>query len=138
MPKQYTLTMLPGMQGWKPEIVAADVVSPPGPGEIKIAYGATVQPHRQLEIINGWAWLWSGVRDRGLLNEQFVGAVLFTGAPIDSLTAENRKTSSTIGDFDPDEVFLGIGIGIASDTNGATQMLDSGFRMLREFAKENP
>jgi len=138
MAKNYTLTMLPNMQGWKPEIVAADLVAPVGANNISVSYGDDVEPHRQVEIINGWKWLWHGVRDRNLLNSQFVGAILLTGAPINSLVEASRKTSSTGGDFDDNDLLLSIGTGIAVDSNGATQMLDSGFRMLREYAKENP
>lgn len=137
MAKHFTLTMLPGQQGWKPAVVETDLVAPVDPNDIAISFGDAVEEHRAVEIMNGWEWLWGGVRDRGLLNEQFVGAVLLTGAPINSLVDASRKTSSTGGDFDENDVFLSIGANIAADTNGATQMLDSGFRMLREYANEN-
>ena len=140
MARQYTITMMPQGQGWKPEITAADAITPPGPNEMIIAYGDSVAPHRALEIQNGWKWLYHGIRERGLLNAQFVGNLLLTGAPINSLTTPNRKTSGVTGDFAADEIFVGMGTGIATGKigSGATQMLDSGMRMLREYARENP
>ena len=140
MAKQFAIEMLPDWQGWKPGIIETipDPIASPIATQIVVGYGAAVEPHRQLEIINGWKWLWEGVRDRNLLDAQFKGAILISGAPINSLTALNRKTSSTTLDFGADDVFIALGVGVTAHRFGATQILDSGFQMLREFAKENP
>ena len=141
MARSYTITMQPNGQGFKPEITPSDAaLAPPGPNEMLIAYADGVATHRLLEIQNAWKWLWHGIRDRNLLDVQFVGSLLITGVPVDSITEQARKTSSTIGDFVAGDVLVSIGLGVSTGSigRGATQMLDSGFRMLREFAKENP
>ena len=140
MAKQFAMQMIPGMQGWKPGVIVSvpDPVASVVSDQILIGYGPLVEPHRQLEMINGWEWLWAGVRDRNLLDDQFHGAILLTGAPINSITTANRKTSSITDDFNDDDIFLAIGVDVTLHQKGATQMLDSAFRMLREYAKENP
>ena len=140
MAKQFAMQMLPDRQGWKPGTIVSvpDPVASVVSDQILIGYGPLVEPHRQLEMINGWKWLWAGVRDRNLLDDQFHGAILLTGAPINSLVDASRKTSSITDDFNDDDIFLAIGVDITSDRFGATQILDSGFQMLREYAKENP
>ena len=133
--------MQPNGQGFKPEVTPSDAaLAPPNANSMLIAYADGVSPHRQLEIINGWKWLWEGIRERNLLDSQFVGSLLITGAPVNQLVTEFRKTSSIIGDFVAGDVLVSIGLGVSTGSigRGATQMLDSGFRMLREFAKENP
>ena len=141
MARSYTITMLPNGQGFKPEITPSDAaLAPPGPNSLLVAYADGVATHRTLEIINGWKWLWHGVRDRNLLDVQFVGSLLITGAPVNQLVENFRKTSSNIGDFIAGDILISFGSGISTGAigRGATQMLDSGMRMLREFAKENP
>ena len=140
MAKQFAMQMLPDWQGFKPEILETvpDPIASPIADQIVVGYGVAVEPHRQLEIINGWEWLWAGVRDRNLLDDQFHGAILITGSPINSLVEASRKTSSSTLDFGADDVFIALGVGVTSHRFGATQILDSGFRMLREYAKENP
>ena len=141
MARSYTITMQPNGQGFKPEITPSDAaLAPPAADSMLVAYADGVEPHRTLEIINGWKWLWHGVRDRNLLDEQFVGSLLVTGAPVNSLVEANRKTSSDVGDFVAGDVLIAIGTGISTGAIGrsANQMLDSGMRMLREFARENP
>lgn len=139
MAKQFALEMLPDRQGWKPGTIETvpDPVAEPIADQIVIGYAVGVEPYRQLEIINGWKWLWAGVRDRNLLDVQFHGAALISGAPINSLVIANRKTSSNVLDFGEGDVFIALGVDVTTDRVGATQLLDSGFRMLREFAKEN-
>jgi hypothetical protein len=141
MARQYTITMMPNGQGWKPEVTPSDAAAAaPGVNEMSIGYADDVETHRTLEMHNGWRWLWNGVRDRNLLDVQFVGSLLLTGANINSLTESNRRTSSDILDFATGDVWIGVGAGVSTGAIGrsANQMLDSGFRMLREYAKENP
>ena len=105
MAKQFTMTLGADLQGNPANIVEGDLVAPTAADEITIAIGDTVGIHRCVEINNGWKFLWNGVRDRGLLNTQFVGAVLLTGVDIDDMGEANRRTSSTPADFgDNDEI----------------------------------
>lgn len=139
MAKQFTMDILAKNGPDKLGIVETDAVVDPGPAEIAIGFGDSVPEHRALEIINGWKWLWNGVRDRGLLDDQFSGALLITGAQIDSITESNRRTSSTVGDFAADDIFVAVGTGVATEAGlgrSATVMLESGFENLREFANE--
>ena len=140
MAKQFTMDILAKNGSDKLSVVETDVLAAPGPSEIVIAIGDTVPEHRALEIMNGWEFLYEGIRDRGLLDDQFSGAILISGASVDSLTENNRRTSSTIGDFNDDDVLVGVGLNVATEGGlgrSATVMIDAGFRQLREYANEN-
>lgn len=140
MAKQFSVDVVTKQHADKLEIVETDVVADPGPNFISIAFGDDVPEHRAVEILNAWRWLWNGVRDRGLLDAQFVGAILITGVGIDHLNVTDRRTSSTVGDFATDDVLLTVGAGVATgpDTGRtATNRLESGFAKLREYANEN-
>ena len=137
MAKQFTLVMLPSRQGFKPNTVVTEPVALPAADEIVIARGDLVHPSRGVEIINGWKWLWHGVRERNLLDVQFLGATLVTSVSIESITSLDRRTSSDLVSTTDTDITLMIGSGITGAGRvGATQLLDSGFRMMREFAKE--
>lgn len=140
MAKQFTVDVVTKWHADKLEIVESDVLSDPGPNEIKIGFGNDVEIHRAVEILNAWKWLWAGVRDRNLLDGPFSGAILITGSDINHLNENERRTSSTVGDFLAGDVLLGVGANVANTPElgkGATLRIDSGFEALRDYAKEN-
>ena len=138
MAKQFTMVMLPDRQGSKITVSEQAIVALPAADEIILARGDLVHPARQLEIMNGWKWLWHGVRDRNLLDVQFLGAILVTSVSIESITEEDRRTSSNLDTTLDTDITLMMGSGVTgAGRAGATQIFDSAFRMIREFAREN-
>ena len=97
---------------------------------------ANVPLHRQLEIVDAWYWLWNGVRDRNLLDSQFAGSKVYSGAPIDDLTIPGRKTASVISFFTADDVVIGLGASVTGAFKGAVVPLESAFEKLREISLE--
>lgn len=91
---------------------------------------------RQLEIDNGWRWLWNGVRDRNLLDIQFNGALLYTAVPLDNIVAAGRKTSSQFLDVEAGDIGLGISAETTALFRGAVTPLEVAFQQLRDRARE--
>ena len=102
--------------------------------EVAIYFGASVSPHRQVEIMGAWAMLWNGIRDRNLLDNQFFGAVVYSGVSIDSITEANRRTESSVASFNADDVMIGIDDTVTAALRGATVMYESAFESLRDNA----
>ena len=97
---------------------------------------ANVPLYRQVEIVNAWQWLWNGVKDRNLLDVQFAGSTLYSGASVDNITASNRRTESTIASFDPEDIAIGMGATVTGLFKGAVVPLASAFEQLREAAMQ--
>ena len=54
----------------------------------------TVDIGRRLEILEGWRWLWNGLRDRDILaGGNFAGILVFSSCPVNGLREEERKTT---------------------------------------------
>jgi len=106
-----------------------------GANEISVYIGNNVSEARQVEFVAAWRWLYNGVRERNLLDAQFKGFILYTGASIDSLTTTDRRTESTIASFTDDDVVLGIG----SAVTGLGERVDiaEAFKALGNFALES-
>ncbi len=138
MAKQFTLSMLPSRQGFKPAVVETAIVALPLVDEIVLARGDLVHHSRQLEIMNGWRFLWNGVRDRAILDVQFLGAVLVSSVGINNIGETDRRTSSDLVSTTDNDITLMMGSGVTgAGRASATQLFESGFQMLREFAREN-
>ena len=105
-------------------IVVQDTIIAVPSDRIAVYIGDAVDPGRQNEIINGWKWLWAGVRDRGLLEDgnSFAGAILYTAASINSLTEYNRRTATDTGFFNDDDVMLGLGDAITGSFGAVDQL----------------
>ena len=115
-------------------IVISDTPAELTANQIGVYALADVSLRRQNEIINGWKWLFDGVRERNLIDDggAFAGAVLYTYASIDSLTVGNRRTSSALIDLNADDVGIGMGTGVTAGANGRTMQLDNAFGFLAE------
>lgn len=128
-------TMLPNRQ-ISNIIVTEGVAAEVGANDIAIYALDNVPLYKQLEIFNAWRWLWNGVRDRNLLDSQFVGAILYTYSNINILTENDRRTSSALIDLNPEDVVIGIGLNVTTDFRGAVTPLETGFEKLRHAALE--
>jgi len=100
--------------------------------------GDDVGMHREVEINNGFRWLWNGIRDRDLLNPDLSDPTygpLYSAAPVDQLVEEFRLTSwNDITGIN--SVMIGIGIGINVFALRGSQMVESAFQMLTEYYRE--
>ena len=138
MAKQWKLTftdLTPNFMPDRSTLEVVDIGIQFAVNEISIYIGDSVSEYRQNEIVNGWKWLVDGIRERSLLvAPPFRGAALITGASIDSLTEQNRRTSSDVGDFNADDVMVGIGANVTA--LGDTMVIDNAFRLLSQFAVE--
>ena len=104
--------------------------------EVALYANVDVPTYRQLEISDGWEWLWAGIRDRNLLDDQFAAAVLYTMVDIDQLTTENRRTSSVFAEILANDIAIGIGINVTTLFHGAVIPLDSTILKLRDWARD--
>lgn len=136
MAKQWTMQVLAGGRPSPNRAGAAYV--PTGVAvaadSISLYIGDTVSPARQVEIVDGWKWLYQGVRDRNLLDAQFKGAVLYTASDINKMTTADRRTSSDLVTYTDNDVILAIGAGVTA--LGEHVAIEEAFRILRHFALE--
>jgi hypothetical protein len=116
-------------------IVVSDTLIAVPADRIAVYAGDNVDLGRQNEIINGWKWLWTGVRDRNLLDVQFNGNVLYSGAAIDSLTEYNRRTASVVTSFTDDDIIIGLGNAVTGAAGGAIDQLKVAFDKLASAAR---
>ena len=119
----------------KPDFTTSNVLSNPASNEVKIHIADGVDIFRRVEILEGWRWLWNGIRDRALLDVQFKDARITSAVPVNDISIEARKTASDPTVIvDPGDIIISIGADVTND--GATQKLESVFQSLRNFAKE--
>jgi len=141
MAKQITITVMPNRQADKRSCVASQAVGavlPAAPDNCVIYLGDDVAMHRKVEIHEGLRWLWNGIRDRDLLNpatSQPGFGPLYSAAPVNRLVEEFRLTSWTdVSGINSTMIAIGIGNNLFGE--GATNMHESAFTMLREYLTE--
>lgn len=130
--------LLPDKDGRKANISSVAILQDVIAGQVSVAIGDSVPKHRALETLNGWRWLWNGLRDRNLLTITNVGTgPIYTYADIDSLTEFNRRTTWTGAvAIQANDIVLMIHNDVAQGVQ-ATVMLESAVAMLIQFCKEN-
>jgi hypothetical protein len=134
MAKQWTMPFLPAKEGNKLLATYVDTGSVPvADDNITIYIGDDVPFYPQSTYIDGWIWLYNGVVDRLLLDGPFNGAVLYTGADYQNLTANNRRTESLIASFTTTDVVIGLGLNVTA--TGSTVMLQNAVYDLVDFAR---
>lgn len=128
--RQWNLTFLPWNDGNKQtgEYIVNGVA--PAADDISIYLGNEIQFQRQVEITNLWRWLAHQVKEQHRLPLSS-GGPLFAGCVI---TGDDYRTSSSLDDFDDDDLVIGIGSNVAAEPY--TNILDNGFRVLIDFALE--
>jgi hypothetical protein len=133
---QWVATYTPALDSTKMDMAYVGTGAEVTANQVALYLGDTVPTYRQLEIIDGWRWLFQGIKERNLLDDgAFVGALLYTGSNINELmTAENRRTSSTFADFLTEDVFIGLGTAVTAA--GDFESLYAIFEQLRQFALE--
>ena len=135
---QLRIPVLPDRQADKREITVATVAADVASGEVSVLIGGSVQPHRAVEILNGWRWLWNGIRDRDLLTiTNGTSGPIYSYAQIDRLTEENRRTTWTGAvDIQVDDIAIAIHNDVAQQLR-ATNMIESAVAMLCDYCREN-
>jgi len=141
MAKQIIIAVTPDRQADKLSCVASQAVGdvlPAAPDNCVIYMGDDVAMHRKLEVLEGLRWLWNGIRDRDLLNpitSQPDFGPLYSAAPIDRLVEAFRLTSwNNVSGINSTMIAIGIGINLFGE--GATNMHESAFAMLRDYLRE--
>jgi len=132
MTLQIHANLLDNRQVNKEDVVIEDVAAAlPADGSLILYIGDTVAQYRQNEIMNGWKWLWNGLRDRSLVNISGgnIGALL-SACDIDRLDEFNRKTSW--GSLNVTGNDIGVGMGGECYVIGATEVMEAGFIALWE------
>ena len=105
------------------------------PIEIAIYAGDNISLSRQAELVNGWQWLYQGIKERNLLDgAPWQGAVLYTGSNINFLTANDRRTESDLATLTEDDVIVALGPNVTA--TGDTTSLQAAITQLIEFALE--
>ena len=120
-------------------------LQPALPNSIALYVAAGVPNHRLVEILEGWRFLSNGIRDRALFPFSKFPGLLYSSAPIHSMTENARLTAS-------DPVIIStpghVGIGIHDDLrtdpaalgSGAsdhTNIIEGTFKSAIEYAREH-
>jgi hypothetical protein len=138
MSKQWVATYTPALDSTKQAMLYVPTGVEVTANQVALYVGDSVPLYRQVEIIEGWRWLYQGVAERNLLDEgtgsTFPGALLYSGADIDNMTENDRRTSSVFGDFTATDVFIGMGTAVTA--SGDLESLHAVFTQLRQFALE--
>lgn len=133
--QQWISIYMPRQETVKQECVSTPIVLETPPDDISLYIGANiVGTARGVEIVNAWRFLFNGIKDRNLLDDQFKGALLYTYVDINDITANNRRTSSDLTGVTSDDVVIGLGLNVTA--KGQTQSLASGVERLIEYAME--
>jgi hypothetical protein len=136
---QWVATYTPDLDSTKQDMAVVGTGADVTTNQVAIYVGDNVPLYRQVEMIEGWRWLFQGVAERNLLDEgsgsAFPGSILYTGSTIDTLmSTTDRLTSSTFADFTEVDVFIGMGTAVTAA--GDTESLHAVFTQLRQFAME--
>lgn len=139
MALKLSVPVLPNRLASRQDIVASQdtPATPVDPGHVAVYIGDTVPFYRSLEIVNGWRWLWNGLRDRNLLAAtDGVTGPLYTASDIDQLNENTRRTSWF--DNTPvtgDDIAIGVHNDVAQGI-GAVTIIESAFELLRSAARD--
>jgi len=134
---QVTITYNPPLEGALSKIVYANTQVEPLDTELTIIVGAAVPLRRQTEIISAIKMLANGIRDRNLLEDQFKGLALVTAVSINSITANNRRTSSTFVGSSVVDTDIVIAMGLTATDHQHVLMLDTAIDAMSDVLLEN-
>ena len=130
------IDVMPERQADKLSVVISDTIVAVGAGQVAVYAGDAVEEHRFLEMLEGWRWLWNGLRDRNLLDiTDSVTGPLYAACQINSLNEENRRTSWLDLPTFTDDIGIGVGVAVAEELS-ATNMVENAFTMLRDAVKD--
>lgn len=134
---QLTMT-LNGGEADKTAVVAVSTIAPPIASQIQLIIKDTVDVSRRVEILEGWRFLWNGVRDNGILNgdKGFLGNDVYVSCPIDDLRGPGRKFSTDPAIMLDGDIALSLDASVSVGGAGAVNSLESAFKRLRESAGE--
>ncbi len=104
---------------------------------VAIYAGANIALFRQLEMVTGWEQCWKFIRDEAILDVQFANAVAYAGTNINSKGEADRRIASDVAFFGPDDVIVGVGVGVNQEFRSANTILDSAIRQLIQVARED-
>jgi len=133
----FEMTYIPDYQGNKLTVVHSDTHTPVGANNIQISIQSDVDLNRQTEIFEGLRQNWDHMRDNNMLSSP--SGPLYVARNIDTPKSGIRQLVDLSGVEDVDIV---IGVGASVNANGsgeemAVNMLETAFKQLREYAKEN-
>ena len=132
---QWYGTYLPAQEIPKSSRLSTEIALETPPDDISIYIGALVDPARVDEIVNAWKFLYHGIKERNLLDGQFISFPLYTYVDIDEITANNRRTSSDMTGLQVTDVVLALGSSV-TEYHDTTQ-LGTAIYGLIEFAMED-
>lgn len=137
MAKQIVMTMVttPHLSPMPETSLIVDIGAEVLADEIAVYIGDNVNEARTVEIINAWKWLYDGLQDRALLDNDWQGVTTYTGSNIDELTEADRRTESVLATLTEDDIIIGIGGNITA--RGGLNIIHTAIRMLCDFAREN-
>jgi hypothetical protein len=132
---QWVATYTPSLDSTKMAMTYVPVGAAVTADQVAIYIGDSVPMYRQVEIIEGWRWLYQGVRERNLLDgPPWQGSPLYTGADISNMTANDRRTGADMTPFTATDVMIGMGANVTA--TGDKETLHAIFTQLRQFASE--
>lgn len=131
-------TILPNTHVSKQDVVIDTVIAAPGVDQIGYHAGATVNLNRQLEIRNGWKYLWDQMRQRYILDpgKGFAGNIVIAAISINNMSEANLRISTDlIGTLNDDDIILSVGVN-ATGFGGRSLILESGYAVIRDAGGE--
>ena len=136
MSEQFEMPFIPDYQGDKREVVQTDTHVLVGDNNLQVVVQSDVDLHRQNEILNGWKKMWDHMRDNNMLSAPL--GPLYVAMDIDHFGVMRQYTD--IASVTTNDLVIGVGLTVATNGVGAeqaSQQIDSAFRMIREWAREN-
>ncbi len=118
----------------KTAVVVTEVIVEVAANNIAIYAGSAVALARQLEMVTGWNFLWNRIRD---LNALAPGTIIYSGTSINKKGHADHRFETAVASFAPDDIFIGVGGGAATEYHDAVTILDSGFEQLIQVARES-
>ena len=132
MSEQFNMPFIPDYQADKNSISQVGVLAEVAVNDMTCGFGDDVQTHRALEVLERLEAAWNHMRDNNMLSS--ASGPLYVNIDINNLVVVQNVS---IINVQPTDVFVGVGASVNVAGENASQMMDSSFRMLREWMSEN-
>ena len=121
---------------WQPSklnIIHTDTHVPVGADHIQFVIQGDVDLNRVVEIFETAKFLVDHMRDANMMSS--AGGSIYAMVGIEARKAGVRQATDILG-VEATDIVIGVGDNINVASHNFSQALDSGFRMLREYAKD--
>jgi len=132
MSEQFNMPFIPDYQADKNSITQVGTLAEVAINDMTCGFGDDVETYRAVEILERLEAAWNHMRDNNMLSS--ASGPLYVNIDMDTLAVSQNTSFINV---QPTDVFVGIGASVNVAGESASQMMDSAFRMLREWMSEN-